>query len=169
MADENIKQEITKKPITRKRWTAKEIHEATKHHKVEGRTPAAVCSMLNKMGIKTGLRKKWTEDEIRIIQLGGIPKGRSMEAVYQIRHKLHITAPINKFIDPKNPEQTVLTFKAGRKNPPKHHHESVGELLLPIYTMYNGGMGVAEIAKAINRTEELVAAAIKMKTEFEKK
>jgi hypothetical protein len=89
--------------------------------------------------------------------------------VYQIRHKLHVTIPLNKNIDPKNPEQTALVFKAGRKNPPKHHHESVGELLLPIYTMFNGGMKAPAIAKAINRSVEFVEAAITMKTEFDRK
>lgn len=164
-----ITQNSTNKKITRRRWTKKETVEAIKNHKVEGRSSAAVCNMLNKLGIKTGRRKKWTENEIHIIQMGGIPEGRSLEAVYQIRHKLHVTIPLNKNIDPKNPEQTALVFKAGRKNPPKHHHESVGELLLPIYTMFNGGMKALAIAKAINRSVEFVEAAITMKTEFDRK
>ena len=124
--------------ITRKRWTSKEIKQAAKTGVVEGRTPQAVRCMLNKLGQHGTNKRKWTPDEIRLVQMGGMPEGRSADAVYQIRHKLGVTGRINKNIDPKNPDQTTLVFPAARKHPPKHHHESVGELLQPIYTMYNG-------------------------------
>ena len=154
------------KKVTRKRWTAKEQAEAIKFHKVEGRTPQAVQCHLSKLGIKGTQKRKWTEPEIRLVQAGGFPIGRSRDAVYQLRHKLGVTVPCNKFADPNHPDQLSLNFKAERKNPPQHHHDSVNKLLLPIYTMYNGGMKVAEIAEAIHQSVSFVDAAIKMKTEF---
>lgn len=152
--------------ITRKRWNPKEIKQAVKTGTVEGRTPQAVRCMLNKLGHHGTSKRKWTPDEIHLVQMGGKPEGRSNDAIYQIRHKLGVTGRINKNLDPKNPDQTTLVFPAARKNPPKHHHESVGALLQPIYTMYNGGMDVHEIAKAIRQSVAFVQSAINMKTEF---
>ena len=152
--------------ITRKRWSPKEIKQAVKTGEVEGRTRQAVVCMLNKLGYHGKQKRPWTPDEIHLVQMGGKPVGRSDDAIYQIRHKLGIKGRINKHIDPKNPDQPTLFLPPGRKNPPKHHHESVGELLQPIYTMYNGGIDVQTIAKTIHQTVEFVESAIRMKTEF---
>ena len=161
-------EEVEKQKITRKRWTGKEDQQAIRHHKVPGRTDQAVACRLCKLGIFGTNKRKWTEDEDRLISLGGFPKNRTKYAIYQRRHQLGVKIPCNKFIDPKNPDQTVLDLKPApvRKNPPRHHYESVNALLRPIYAMHNDGMDAVSIAKIIHQTTEFVEAAIKMKHEF---
>ena len=147
-----------------KPWKRHEIRKALQDRQVEGRTHAAVVSKLNSLGIRT--KPRWTPDEILVVMRGGFPEGHTKNAIYQLRHKLGkgVCDPINKYIDPKNPDQTALDLPPGKKpSLNKHHHESVGELLLPIYTMYNGGMKPLDIAKSINQSVELVQAAIAMK------
>lgn len=152
--------------ITRKRWTTKQVAEAIKTGQVEGRTKQAVRCKLNELGLHGRFKKGWTEEQIETLKQGGKPAGHSDNAIYQMRHKLHVNVPINKHFDPKHPTQTNLVFPASRKNPPKHHYESVGELLQPIYAMYNSGMKVDAIAKTIHQSEKFVESAIAMKTEF---
>ena len=138
-----------------KPWKRHEIKKALQDGQVDGRTHAAVISKLNSLGVRT--KPRWKPEDILVVMRGGFPEGHTKNAVYQLRHKLGkgVCDPINKYIDPKNP---------GKKpSLNKHHHESVGELLLPIYTMHNGGMTPVDIAKSINQSVELVQAAIAMK------